>query len=223
MRLILLGPPGAGKGTQAQRLVAKHGLVQLSTGEMLRAAAKAGTAVGMQAKDIMARGELVPDDLVVDIVWARIDEPDASKGFILDGFPRTVPQAHALDRILREKGLKLDAVIELKVDEGALPKRIERRCAETKARGEMLRDDDDPQVLHRRLLAYRDQTAPLATYYQLQSVLRSVDGMAPIPQVGIAIDRVLRGAAAKKPPGSALEKRAKTPAPKDAKPSRRGA
>ena len=223
MRLILLGPPGAGKGTQAQRLVAKHGLLQLSTGDMLRAAAKAGTAVGLRAKGIMARGELVPDDMVVAIVSARIDQPDARNGFILDGFPRTVPQAHALDRMLKEKGLELDAVIELKVDEGALLKRIETRIAETKARGEALRDDDDPQVLHRRLLAYRDQTAPLATYYQLQSVLRSVDGMAPIPQVGIAIDRVLRGAAAKKPPGSALEKRAKTPAPKDAKPSRRGA
>ena len=223
MRLILLGPPGAGKGTQAQRLVAKHGLVQLSTGEMLRAAAEAGTPIGVRAREMMARGELVPDDMVVAIVSARIDEPDARKGFILDGFPRTVPQAHALDRMLKEKGLELDAVIELKVDERALLKRIEKRIAETKARGEMLRDDDDPHVLHRRLLAYRDQTAPLATYYQLQSVLRSVDGMASIPQVGRAIDRVLRGAGAKKPPGRALEKRAKTSAPEDAKPSRRGA
>ena len=223
MRLILLGPPGAGKGTQAQRLVAKHGLVQLSTGEMLRAAAEAGTPIGVRAREMMARGELVPDDMVVAIVSARIDEPDARRGFILDGFPRTVPQAHALDRMLKEKGLELDAVIELKVDEGALIKRIEKRIAETKARGEMLRDDDDPQVLHRRLLAYRDQTAPLATYYQLQSVLRSVDGMAPIPQVGIAIDRVLRGAAGKKPPGRAPEKQAKTPASNGAKHGRRAA
>src|SRR6266853_6635598 len=169
MRLILLGPTGAGKGTQAQRLVARYGLVQLSTGDMLRAAVKAGTAVGLRAKDAMARGELVPDELVVAIVSARIDEPDARKGFILDGFPRTVPQAHALDRMLKEKGLKLDAVIELKVDEGILLKRIEKRIAETKAQGETLRADDDPEVLHRRLLAYRDQTAPLATYYQLQS------------------------------------------------------
>ncbi len=139
MRLILLGPPGAGKGTQAQRLVAKHGLVQLSTGDMLRAAVNAGTPVGLRAKELMARGELVPDDVVVAIVSDRIDEPDARKGFILDGFPRTVPQAHALERMLREKGLKLDAVIELKVDEGILLKRIEKRIAETKARGETLR------------------------------------------------------------------------------------
>jgi adenylate kinase len=197
MRLILLGPPGAGKGTQAQRLVAKHGLVQLSTGDMLRAAAKAGTPVGLRAQEIMARGELVPDDLVVAIVSERIEEPDARKGFILDGFPRTVPQAHALDRMLKDKGLKLDAVIDLKVDEGALLERIERRIAETKARGEALRSDDHPDVLRRRLLAYRDQTAPLATYYQLQSVLRSVDGMAAIADVAHAIDRLLAAAPGK--------------------------
>src|SRR5262245_62087883 len=186
MRLILLGPPGAGKGTQAQRLVAKHGLLQLSTGDMLRAAVEAGTPIGLRAKEMMARGELVPDEMVVAIVSERIDEPDARNGFILDGFPRTVPQAHALDRMLKEKGLKL------KVDEGVLLKRIKKRIAEMKARGEMLREDDDPEVLRRRLSAYRDQTAPLVTYYQLQSVLRSVDGMSPIPEVSSAIDRVLR-------------------------------
>jgi adenylate kinase len=200
MRLILLGPPGAGKGTQAQRLVAKHGLVQLSTGDMLRAAVNAGTPVGERAKDIMARGELVPDDVVVAIVSDRIDEPDARNGFILDGFPRTVPQAHALDRMLREKGLKLDAVIQLKVDEGILLKRIEKRIADMQARGEALRPDDNPDVLRRRVLAYRDQTAPLAAYYQLQSVLRPVDGMAPIPEVADAIDRALVAPPAKERP-----------------------
>ena len=179
--------------------MAKHGLVQLSTGEMLRAACEAGTPVGLRAKEMMVRGELVPDDVVVAIVSERIDEPDAHNGFILDGFPRTVPQAHALDRILKEKGLKLDAVIELKVDEGVLLKRIKKRIAEMKARREALREDDDPEVLHRRLLAYRDQTAPLVAYYQLQSVLRSVDGMAAIPQVSSAIDRALREVVNKKP------------------------
>jgi adenylate kinase len=213
MRLILLGPPGAGKGTQAQRLVAKHGLVQLSTGDMLREAVKAGTPVGLRAKELMERGELVPDDLVVAIVADRIQQPDARKGFILDGFPRTVPQAHALDRMLKEKGLELDAVVELKVDEGALLKRIEKRAAEAKARGETLRSDDNPDVLHRRLLAYRDQTAPLATYYRLQSVLRSVDGMAPIPDVARAIDRVLRAASAKTSPDGSGRAR-KSPAEK---------
>jgi len=141
---------------------------------MLRAAIKAGTPVGVRAGEIMARGELVPDDVVVAIVADRIDQPDARKGFILDGFPRTVPQAHALDRLLKEKGLKLDAVIELKVEEGALLKRIERRITEMRTRGEPLRPDDNPEALRRRLGAYREQTAPLATYYQLQSVLRLV-------------------------------------------------
>jgi adenylate kinase len=142
----------------------------------------------------------VPDDVVVAIVADRIDEPDARKGFILDGFPRTVPQAHALDRMLKEKGLGLDAVIELKVDEGILLERIEKRIAEMQARGEALRPDDNPDVLRRRLLAYRDQTAPLTTYYQLESVLRSVDGMAPIEEVASAIDDILQGKPSKKTP-----------------------
>jgi adenylate kinase len=193
MRLILLGPPGAGKGTQAQRLVEKHGIVQLSTGDMLRAAVKAGTPVGLRAKDIMARGELVPDDIVVAIVSDRIDQPDARKGFILDGFPRTVPQAVALDRMLKDKGLNLDAVIELKVDTGALLKRIETRLEQAKALGEALRPDDNPGVLRTRLGAYREQTAPLVDYYRWQSSLKSVDGMATIPEVASAIDQVLAG------------------------------
>ena len=166
MRLILLGPPGAGKGTQALRLVAKYGIVQLSTGEMLRAAVKAGTPVGRQVQEIMARGGLVPDNVVVGIVGQRIEEPDARKGFILDGFPRTVPQAVALDRMLETRGLALDAVIELRVDEDALVRRIESRIAEMKERGEALRDDDSPEVLHNRLRAYREQTAPLIAYYR---------------------------------------------------------
>jgi adenylate kinase len=197
MRLILLGPPGAGKGTQAQRLVKNYGIVQLSTGDMLRAAVAAGTSIGQRAKDIMARGELVPDDVVVAIVADRIDQPDAKKGFILDGFPRTVPQAVALDRMLAAKGIKLDGVIELKVDTNILHKRIANRVAETQARGEALRPDDNPQVLRTRIEAYRDQTAPLVDYYRMQGALKSVNGTAPISEVAAAIDRLL-GASAKR-------------------------
>jgi adenylate kinase len=153
--------------------------------------------MGRRVKEIMARGELVPDDLVVAIVSERIQKPDARNGFILDGFPRTVPQAHALDRMLTEKGLKLDAVIELKVNESALLTRIEKRIADMAARGETLRSDDDPVILRRRLLAYRDQTEPLVTYYRLQSVLRSLDGMASIERVAKAIDKVLAGSCEK--------------------------
>ena len=199
MRLILLGPPGAGKGTQAQHLVAKYGLVQLSTGDMLRAAVAAGSSIGRQVADIMARGALCPDEIVVSIVEDRVQEPDARKGFILDGFPRTVPQAVALDRMLARHGVALDAVIALRVDEAALIKRIESRVAQMRARGEALRPDDDPQVLHHRLLAYREQTAPLVAYYQLQGVLRTVNGMASIPEVSAEIERVLREPKAKAP------------------------
>ncbi|HEY1364842.1 MAG TPA: adenylate kinase [Xanthobacteraceae bacterium] len=223
MRLILLGPPGAGKGTQAQRLVAKHGLIQLSTGDMLRAAVQAGTPVGRQAQDIMARGELVPDDIVVAIVGQRIEEPDAQNGFILDGFPRTVPQAAALDRMLAEKGQKLDAVIELRVDEAALMKRIEARIAQMRARGETLRPDDSPEILRRRLLAYRDQTSPLVMYYKLQSVLRTVDGMAAIPEVETAIARLLEPGKAGKAPAPVPTKPARAQAKKPAKPARKAA
>jgi len=194
MRLILLGPPGAGKGTQAQHLVAKYGIVQLSTGDMLRAAVKAGTALGRQVGDIMARGALCPDDVVITIVEQRIAQPDAGKGFILDGFPRTVAQAEALDRMLAKHGIALDAVIELRVDEAALLNRIENRIAEMQSRGEALRPDDNPDVLHRRLLAYREQTAPLIAYYRRHGILRSVDGMAPIADVAAAIEGVLTSA-----------------------------
>src|SRR5580692_1814620 len=198
MRLILLGPPGAGKGTQSQRLVKKHGIVQLSTGEMLRAAVAAGTPIGQRAKDIMARGELCSDDVVVAIVADRIDQPDAKRGFILDGFPRTVPQAVALDRMLGAKGMKLEGVIELKVDANILHRRIANRVAEAKARGEALRSDDTPEVLRKRIEAYREQTAPLVDYYRSQHALKSVNGMAPIAEVASAIDRALDGAPAKK-------------------------
>jgi adenylate kinase len=191
MRLILLGPPGAGKGTQAQRLAAKHGIIQLSTGDMLREAVKSATPIGLQVQDVIAHGRLAPDNLVVDIVGERIAQPDARKGFILDGFPRTVPQAAALDRLLKGKGLALDAVIELRVDEAALLKRIESRIAEMRARREPLRDDDNPNVLHTRLKAYRDQTAPLIAYYRNEGVLRTVNGMAAIPEVTAAIDKAL--------------------------------
>lgn len=213
MRLILLGPPGAGKGTQAQHLVTKYGIIQLSTGDMLRAAVAAGTSIGRQVSEIMASGALCPDEIVVSIVEDRVQQPDAHNGFVLDGFPRTVPQAVALDRMLARHGVALDAVIALRVDEAALVKRIESRIAETRARGGALRDDDDPQVLHRRLLAYREQTAPLITYYQLQGELRIIDGMAPIPQVTAAIEQALRDVAAAKAGKNAAAKTATKTAP----------
>jgi len=195
MRIVLLGPPGAGKGTQAKELVTKHGIVQLSTGDMLRAAVAAGTPVGLKAKDIMARGALVPDDVVVAIVSDRIDEADAKRGFILDGFPRTVPQAAALDRMLAKKGLSLDAVVELKVDPDILVRRIANRVEQMKLRGESLRPDDNPEVLKQRLAAYAAQTAPLVEYYRGQGSLRSIDGMASIEDVTSAIGRALADAA----------------------------
>ena len=208
MRLILLGPPGAGKGTQAQRLIEKHGIVQLSTGDMLRAAVAAGTPVGLRAKSIMDRGELVPDEVVVAIIAERIDQPDAKRGFVLDGFPRTVPQAEALERLLAERGLKLDAVIELKVDEGILLKRIEKRAADMTARGEKVRADDNPEVLKGRLEAYRAQTAPLTGHYAGKGMLKSVDGMAGIDEVTAAIARLL-GAPKAKPAAKSTRRRAK--------------
>ncbi|PDT73809.1 adenylate kinase [Bradyrhizobium sp. C9] len=199
MRLILLGPPGSGKGTQAQRLVHRHGIVQLSTGEMLRAAVAAGTPVGLQAKEIMANGGLVPDEVVVGIIADRIEEPDAKKGFILDGFPRTVPQAEALDELLRKKHLKLDAVVELRVNESALLARVEKRAEETRARGEEVRLDDTPEVLTKRLAQYRSLTEPLIHYYSERRKLLTVDGMMTIEHVTREINRILTALGALEP------------------------
>ncbi|MDF1634954.1 adenylate kinase [Mycoplana sp. MJR14] len=191
MRLIFLGPPGAGKGTQAKLLTEKHGIPQLSTGDMLRAAVAAQTEVGKRAKAVMDAGQLVSDAIVNEIVSDRIDSADCSKGFILDGYPRTVPQAEALDRILAGKGLSLDAVIELKVDEKALLKRMESRVAETIAAGGTVRPDDKPEVLERRLAEYREKTAPLSEYYASTGKLKTVDGMADVKAVTAEIGRIL--------------------------------
>ena len=191
MRLILLGPPGAGKGTQAQRLVQKYGIVQLSTGEMLRAAVAAQTPVGLQAKEIMANGGLVPDEIVIGIISDRLDQPDMTKGFILDGFPRTVPQAAALDELLKKKHIKLDTVVELRVNESALLQRVETRVAEMRARGEEVRIDDTPEVLAKRLAQYRSLTEPLIHYYSERRKLLTVDGMMTIEQVTREINRIL--------------------------------
>src|ERR1051325_6720652 len=230
MRIVLLGPPGAGKGTQARELVSKYGIVQLSTGDMLRAAVAAGTPVGLKAKDIMARGDLCPDDIVVQIVSDRIDQPDARNGFILDGFPRTVPQAEALDRMLAKKKLRLDAVVELKVDPDILVRRIENRVEQMKLRGEPLRADDSPEILKQRLQAYGAQTAPLVSYYKGMGTLRAVDGMASISDVAASIGRALADAAfrpvAKSGPGTGSRKAApagKAPVRKAARPARKKA
>ena len=183
MRLILLGPPGAGKGTQAGRLVERLSVPQLSTGDMLRAAVAASSPVGLQAKAMMERGELVSDATVLDLVAARIQEHDAVRGFILDGFPRTVTQAEALDAMLEEKDLALDAVLELQVDLNALVERMATRVAETRARGEPVRADDTPDAFRTRLEAYRKQTVPLSAYYANKRLLRQVDGMRSIDDV----------------------------------------
>ncbi|MEA1832839.1 adenylate kinase [Methylobacterium durans] len=183
MRIILLGPPGAGKGTQSERIVERFGIPQLSTGDMLRAAVAAGTPVGLEAKAVMESGGLVPDAVVVGIVADRIEEPDAKRGFILDGFPRTVEQAKALDAMLAEKGLALSSVVELKVDEDALVGRIARRAEETAAKGLPVRKDDTPEVFKTRFDAYRRQTAPLSEHYARTGMLETLDGMKPIDAV----------------------------------------
>jgi adenylate kinase len=191
MRLILLGPPGAGKGTQATRLVEKYSIPQLSTGDMLRAAVKAETPIGLQAKAVMESGALVSDEIVVGIIRDRIGEPDARNGFILDGFPRTVAQAEALDAMLASKGMKLDAAIELKVDADKLVSRIVKRAAEAKAAGQPVRKDDDPEIFKTRLAAYFRDTAAVTPYYHERGLLNLVDGMASIEAVSAAIDAIL--------------------------------
>lgn len=191
MKLILLGPPGAGKGTQAENLAKRRSLVQLSTGDMLRAAVKAGTEVGRKAEAIMKSGGLVSDEIVIGIISDRIAEPDCANGFILDGFPRTLKQAAALDALLDSKGTILDMVIELKVDDSALLSRIEKRAADTIAAGGTVRADDNAEALKTRLLAYYRETSPLIGYYFAQGKLKTIDGMAPITEVATQIDQLL--------------------------------
>lgn len=194
MKLILLGPPGAGKGTQAESLAKRRGLVQLSTGDMLRAAVKAGTEIGRKAEAIMKSGGLVSDEIVIGIISDRIAEPDCANGFILDGFPRTLKQAAALDELLDSKGTILDMVIELKVDDSALLSRIEKRAADTVAAGGTVRADDNAEALKTRLLAYYRETSPLIGYYFAQGKLKTIDGMAPITEVAGQIDQLLGAA-----------------------------
>jgi adenylate kinase len=213
MNLILLGPPGAGKGTQAKQIAAAHGLKQLSTGDMLRAAVAAGTKMGQRAKAIMDRGELVPDAVVIAIISERIDQPDCKRGIILDGFPRTLTQADALEALLKEKNKALDAVIELRVDDNELTERIAGRftcancgegyhdrfkrprvpgrCDVCQGREFVRRPDDTADTVTRRLMVYYRETAPLVGYYYCKGNLKRVDGMAPIPEVAAEIDAVL--------------------------------
>lgn len=196
MRLILLGPPGAGKGTQAQRLVAKYGIPQLSTGDMLRAAVANQTEIGKRAKAVMDAGELVSDEIVNAIVAERIDQPDCEKGFILDGYPRTLAQADAVQDMLVERGVFLDVAIELVVDDKALVGRIVKRAEEAAAAGHPVRKDDNPQVFEERLREYYKKTAALIGYYYANDLLQQVDGMASMDEVTSQIDAVLSQAAA---------------------------
>ncbi|MDA0997744.1 MAG: adenylate kinase [Proteobacteria bacterium] len=187
MILILLGPPGAGKGTQAERLVARFGIVQLSTGEMLRAAVAANTDLGRKAMTVLDRGDLVSDDIVIGIIADRIGQPDCAKGFILDGFPRTVAQAEALDAMLAEKGLSLKYVVSIEVDEKVLFDRIENRARETGG----ARSDDNAETLRKRLGVYREQTAPIIPYYRKRGILVTVDGMQSVDEVSRSLYVIL--------------------------------
>lgn len=191
MIIIFLGPPGAGKGTQAKRIADKHGIPQLSTGDMLRAAIAQGTELGKKCKAIMDAGELVSDEIVAGIIGERIEEPDCAPGFLLDGFPRTVRQAEILDEILAEKGRKIDVVLELQVDEDALVERLNTRVAETKARGEEVRSDDNEETFRKRLSVYNEQTAPLVPYYDSKGLVERVDGMQSIEKVTADIEKAL--------------------------------
>ena len=191
MKLIFLGPPGAGKGTQAKILTEKYGIPQLSTGDMLRSAVAAGTEIGKKAKSIMDAGGLVSDEIVNQIVSDRIDQPDCKKGFILDGYPRTVGQAEALQTILASKHTKLDAVIELVVDQNALVDRMKTRVAETIAAGGKVRSDDNPEAFAKRLVEYSEKTAPLSQFYAKTGLLKKIDGMAPVKEVTSEIEKVL--------------------------------
>jgi adenylate kinase len=191
MNLILLGPPGAGKGTQAELLIKSLGIPQLSTGDMLRAAVKAGSEIGKKADAVMKSGGLVSDDIVIKIIEDRIAQTDCVKGFILDGFPRTLGQADALDQMLKSKKLKLNAVIEFKVDDTILAARVEKRAKETLAAGGKPRADDNADALKTRLMAYYRETSPLIGYYYAKGILKSVDGMAPIADVSKSIARIV--------------------------------
>jgi adenylate kinase len=198
MILILFGPPAAGKGTQAARLKQTHKIAHLSTGDMLRAAIAAGTEVGKRAKAIVDKGDLVPDEVVVGIIGDRIKEPDCANGFILDGFPRTVNQAKALDDLLKGRTLEVNVVIVIEVDEVALIKRVENRANDARAKGQPVRADDDPETFKKRLAVYKAETAPVLPYYKAQGKTKQVDGMQSIDEVTAQIEAVLKAAKASK-------------------------